>query len=267
MDQYEKVKDLQHIFIYSVWGRTGSTALQRILNSSKKVVIYGEPHYIIDLILETIYKLNNETLFGTHYQLLEEAVRSGRHDKFYANALGNRVNTQKTLAEAVATLLKTPPQAETQRCGYKEIRIKDIQILEYLKKLFPNSIILFVFREPADQWGSILQTINWWKYEIPNLKVFLQEYKRISDIYIEFAQKNNTSYFIRNSQLKSLENIAKLIELCNLKSFDKNLVDDKLTKTPNYSLSKEQEDKIYNSPAYKNYLKMKKISENFFQTL
>ena len=109
---YDKIKNNHHIFIYGVCGRCTSTALQRILNSSNEICIFGESWNINCLLLNTIQKLeerNNELWKEEKerdFDLLRKCFFNNKHDKFYANAYRNLDETINSLKTTFSNLCK-----------------------------------------------------------------------------------------------------------------------------------------------------------------
>ena len=54
---YESVKHERHVFIRAVCGRSSSTALQRLLNSTNEICIFGEPWGSVDGLVGAIDNL------------------------------------------------------------------------------------------------------------------------------------------------------------------------------------------------------------------
>lgn len=266
MKQSNNLQEKKNIFVYSVWGRTGSTALQRIMNSSREIVIYGEPHHLIDDIIEPIRIIDEErSLFEANYKAFEDALWNEKHDKFYPNALTNLDETKQLLINALATLLRPPADLEINRSGFKEMRIKSIQTLNYLTEIFPNSKTVFIFRNPLTQWNSVEKKKHWWDHEIsPHLKAFLEEYERIANIYLNFIENNEKAVFVEHNRIKSEKDIIKLFKFCDLHQFDASLIDDKVGRTQDFTVTDQQREEIMNSNAYTKYKEMKKLSDIFF---
>ena len=86
---YEQTKNNQHIFIFSVLGRTSSTALQRILNSSNQICISGEPKGIVDGQLKLISKLEErqKKFVSSSNERLKASFKANKHNLPYPHAL------------------------------------------------------------------------------------------------------------------------------------------------------------------------------------
>lgn len=263
---YRKIKDEQHVFIYCVAGRSSSTAFQRIINSSNTVWIWGEPHGMIDDAIALInhmktYRDNN--LVKQSLTQMYDSYTNNKHLSFYPNAIGNLDSTIDVLNSSLSNMLK-PWSTQLKRFGFKDIEIKNIQTLAYLKEIFPQSFIVFCFRDPLKQWLSVHELQEWWTYS-NELFLFLDEYYRISTIYLEFASNNSIPAFIENNDLRDHDKIEKIMEYLNIPKIDSELINVTVNSAKGAILSDADEETILNSNAYKNYLKMKNISESFYK--
>jgi hypothetical protein len=267
LSYYEKIKNEQHVFIYCVCGRSSSTAFQRIINSSNKVWIWGERHGLIDNIVSQINKmknLQNDDYIKYSLTQMYDSYKTNKHLSFYPNAIGNLDSTVKILNSSISNMLK-PWAIGLKRFGFKDIEITDIQTLTYLKDIFPQCFIVFCFRDPLKQWPSVNKLLKWWDYS-KDLNLFLNEYYRISNIYLEFSFKNNINALIENEDLKQSDKIEKIIDYLNIPEIDNALLNVTVDSANGAALTEFEKEAILNSNAYRNYLTMKKISETFYQS-
>lgn len=262
---YESVKGKEHVFLYSVAGRSSSTAFQRILNSSNKVWIWGEQNKLIDhtvFLINEMRKHNANERVKDSLSMLEVSFGQNKHLQFYPNAIGNLDSNIALISSSISNLLK--PKAEAiDRFGFKDIDPVSIKTIEYLKEIFPQSIFIFCFRDPMEQWPSVSK-LKWFPYS-GKLSLFLDEYIRISDIYLEYADKNGINPFVENIDLRNTEKIRKIIEYTRVAEIDYDLIDLTVHSANAYQLSNSDKKTILKSKAYKNYLKMKSLSYAFYQ--
>jgi len=262
---YETIKDNKHIFIYGVCGRSATTALQRILNSSGEVTIFGESWEVSDGLLGLIHTLSEKqderwvAIKNRGMLLLQESIKENRHDKFYANAYRPLDNTIFLLIEAFCEQYR--PLIDVSRIGFKEISVASIEVLQILQFLFSESVIIFLFRDPLEQFVSIRST-EWFDYS-HDLDMFLNQYKKFSRIYMDFAKDNKNAVLIENTDLEDIKQVKKLVEWTGLSGLDEELVGNILHSSRDYELDPSEEKTILESAAYRNYLKMKKQSKIF----
>lgn len=243
---FQNVKNNKHIFIYSVCGRSRSTFLQRIINSSNQAFILGEHHYLIDTLCNSIWTmmLINKAL-GINYEginlpnyswmrhiknsnkNLHLAVAENSHDKWYPNAMGEMTNSVKLVSIAIGELLR-PFIDGCDRFGFKEIRLNDINVLNVLKWIFPNAIFVFVFRRPDEQWASISQFSGHFDYS-HSLRKFSDEYKRLATFYIDFHNQNpHSCLFVNEKTLLNLDSLEAMLKQIDIDSFQKTLLKEKV---------------------------------------
>ena len=246
LSYYEKIKNEQHVFIYCVAGRSSSTAFQRIINSSNKVWVWGERHGMVDDTVELInhmktYRDNDFVKASlTH---MYDSFTSNKHLSFYPNAIGNLDSTINIINSSLSNMLK-PWAPALKRFGFKDIEVKNIHTLEYLKEIFPQSFFLYCFRNPLTQWPSVHKLEDWWPYG-KEVQAFLDEYYRLSNIYLDFASKTG-NIFIENNDLKNEDKVKKIIHHLNIPKIDYSLINVTVSSVKGSDLSKAEEDTILN---------------------
>lgn len=143
------------IFVFSVGWRSGSTALQRLLMSSKQAIIWGEPY-------------ESEGV----YQGMAEALRAAAHTPGDKNSFEKDLESVDSLADKwVATyvppiadlveahrafllrFLGNRPEYADLRWGMKTVRLTP-EYASYFKLLFPASDIIILMRNPYDAYAS-----------------------------------------------------------------------------------------------------------------
>jgi Sulfotransferase family len=246
----QSVKQGRHIFIYSVGGRSRSTFLQRIINSSKSVFVLGEHHYLIDNLCNSIWTmlLINKALglegagidlpshawmkhvkdSHTNFKL---AIAENAHDKWYPNAMGEMTTSIELASLAVGELLH-PFIEGYDRFGFKEIRLKSINTLKVLKWIFPNAVFLFVFRQPDDQWSSISRFSKSFEYS-QSLTKFSEEYLYLASSYISFYEQNpEACIFAGEETLLSPDAIESLLRKLDIHTYERSLLKEKVGSSP-----------------------------------
>lgn len=253
----------KHIFIFAVCGRSSSTALQRILNSSNEICIWGEQFNLIDDLMKIIHELDHflddENVYW-HVRILINSFRNEYHLKPYPTAIGNLFDFRSSLIDALIKNL-TVSDLGINRFGFKCIRLKKLMTLQVLSKIFPNSQFIFLFRNPVHQWPSV-NYLNWWDYAY-NLQDFLKEYQRISSIMLEYLNQNNRCILLENSEIKNENTLKKVLARIKINSVDQEVVDKTIFSAGNISPTCLKHKKIIkNHKAYTNYLTLKKRRSN-----
>lgn len=261
---YNSLKDNQHVFIYCVAGRSSSTALQRIINSSNKIWIWGERKGIIEHTLSLIDRMRligDSDVVKESLSKMYMSYETNQHDHFYPNAIGNIHSTIALLNASIANQLK-PWAPRVKRFGFKDININDIRTLKHLREIFPNCFFLFGFRNPCIQWNSV-KTVQWWEYS-KDLRLFLKEYERISSVYMDFSGKHNVGAFVESDDLWNWGKLKLLLRYINISEIDLNLLTKKVSTVADNEIMSEEIFTIQNSSAYQNYLTMKSLSESLY---
>jgi hypothetical protein len=191
-----------------------------------------------------------------------DSYQNNKHLKFYPNAIGNLDETIEIINSSISTILK-PWAKELKRFGFKDIEVNNIQTLDYLKEIFEQSLFTFCFRDPIKQWPSVRKA-GWWLYS-KDINSFLDEYYRLSNIYLEFAFKNSINAFIENTDLRDLSKIKTIISYLNIREIDTSIIDVTVSSANESHISEEEKSIILNSNAYPNYLKMRAISQSFYE--
>lgn len=245
----------ENIFIYGVCGRSSSTALQRILNSSDEVFIFGEHNLIIEKMIDCYFQIDSidHATHSKEWSKILECYKNKSHVSFYANATKDLREVQEEIKESIIKVL-TPP-TEHSRIGYKEINTKSQTSLLNLEKLFPESNFVFLFRDPLEQWGSVGFLKSFWDYS-KKVDLFLQEYERVASIYLNTPVKK--SFFIENTSLKDKDKVTGLLKKLNIDHFDETLVGKTISSTNKKKISLYEKARILSSKAFRLYQEMKK---------
>lgn len=170
------------IFILSFCWRTGSTLLQRSINSSGKALLWGEPHVLSDLsnTIRTLFKLSTDTAWARNQvtqdgwegswaptvqpeiSYIEEAARS-----FLFNAYG-----------------ASAKDAGASRWGFKEVRPDAASNAQLLRRLYPKAKIIFHYRDPFDTFKSVVKTDFYaqFKDEMQPMKVWNNNAVEVSEL-------------------------------------------------------------------------------------
>jgi hypothetical protein len=264
---YESIKDNKHIFIYSVCGRSSSTAFQRILNSSNEVCIFGESWGVNGMILSLIHTLKKKNSKAWPeaklYDLnkLKSCFDNNKHDVFYSNAFRSLDNLISEIISGFVNLFQ--PVNGTDRFGFKEVSV-GIETLDQLKEIFHNCFIIFSFRNPLRQWPSV-RNLGWFPYS-NDLELFLKEYKVSSDVYLNFSEGKKDPLFVEDSNLYHMGRVRHIINLLDISKFDEDLIGLKVSSNSNKGLTSEEKDIILRSEANNNYLRMVNLSNNLFRS-
>ncbi len=209
---------IKPVFVISA-GRSGSTLLQRYLNSSDDLLIWGEHDGFISGLSETYYR------FADHQYAQDLLVWGRKRSKLL---LGQRktlrgvdiqwtnnftLDDWKTVYRDLILRLLTIDVSPSLRWGFKEIRYGEREI-RLLKELFPEAQFIFLVRHPMDAIASMIaawfQPENVWKQEswrnktiLPELQDFIsQQCLRTIKVGNGILRYLDEGYLIKYEELK-----------------------------------------------------------------
>lgn len=147
------------IFIFSAGWRSGSTLIQRLVNSSGNALIWGEPYANSDYLgkLSESLRIFRTGLPPDNFFLdhLEKTDGIKTYDKWIAHLYPNPSNLREAHREFFRTLFAKPAfERGFSRWGFKETRY-EIDHAIYLKWLFSKAQFLFLYRNPYHVWRSL----------------------------------------------------------------------------------------------------------------
>lgn len=182
------------IFLLSAGWRSGSTLLQRLAMSDKRVLIWGEPYDECGAI-----------------QAMAGALRAFRPDWPPADYYYDGTPPEKLTGSWVANLFPAPDalwrahrayhdtlfaapatQAGALRWGLKEVRL-GIEHARYLQWLYPHARFVLLYRHPLEAYRSYCRYGRSWYDVFPDRPVFTPtafgaHWRRMMEGYVDGAQ-------------------------------------------------------------------------------
>ena len=198
------------IILICATGRSGSTTMQRIMNTMPNANICGENYGAINSLLE-FYRRIKKTTFkevpgklnpASYSEIIEKNVKPAWYNSYNFEEIVN--NIRKT----IISLFKNV--SESNIWGFKEIRYDsgDINYIRDFKELFPKTKVIIQIRENVAQQSKS----SWHKHN----KNAVQYLHNLNKELIHFY-KNNSSYcyltsFERMFDKQNLRNIFTFID-------------------------------------------------------
>ena len=147
---------MSQVFVFSACWRTGSTLLQRFLNTSEDLLIWGEPNFLMPL--NSSYIKSKGHFESVQWQ--KETVKKEGFKKAWSPVLCPDVDSLKDGYRAFfeTTYSKELADHGKTRWGFKEVRQNAYAHAVMMKELFPDSKIIFHYRNPYDVYESLLGT-------------------------------------------------------------------------------------------------------------
>lgn len=168
------------VFLLAGGGRTGSTLLQRLILSTRQVLVWGEHG---GMLLPNLRKLAAQA-----HSWIEEANGYRMLDEFKAdshNAWVPNLNPEPaSLRSASRAFLEQYLGASARKLGYARWGFKEIRYgaedVRMLQTLFPRASFVFLVRNPLSCLRSIKATQWYAKDHNASPVAFLEEWSRLS---------------------------------------------------------------------------------------
>jgi hypothetical protein len=184
---------IDFVVICSV-GRSGSTTIQRIINTIPNTNICGENNGAIINLLEFYYSIKHK-----HIKFYENK----KYDYFVTNKLKpcwyNSFDREEIILQLKLLINNLFMVEGSETIGFKEIRFdKDnIHLIHELREMFPSLKVIIHIREDIDK-----QSVSdWWKKEKES-KIIIND---LNNLLIDFHNKNKDFTF-----LSTFDNMFKL---------------------------------------------------------
>jgi hypothetical protein len=205
---------MDKIVLICATGRSGSTTMQRIINSVPNSNICGENFGAINSLLE-FYKRIKTTTFDYVPGHLRPASYEDIISKDAKPSWYNSYNFQQTVSMIkilIASLFKN--KEATNMWGFKEIRYDngDIKYLKEFKELFPQTKVIIQVR------GNIAaQSQSSWLKKDKNA---IQYLNALNNQFYNFYNHNKEwCYFTTFEKMFDMENIKKIFEFIDCSQY------------------------------------------------
>jgi hypothetical protein len=157
------------IFLLSS-GRSGSTLLQRVLNSYDDVIIWGEHRGILAPMADAYFQLLEHPWNKTFMPSLSRSEmppwsevlewKDGTQWQAWLNWV-SPADIDRCFRGFVESMFHHPDQPATMTWGFKEIRYGGHdRVIEFLSRLFPEATFVFLARNGLNTVESQLRTFN-----------------------------------------------------------------------------------------------------------
>lgn len=182
------------IFLLSAGWRSGSTLLQRLIMSDKRVLIWGEPYDEcgpIQAMADTFKAFRPGWPPADYYY--DGTPPDQLSGKWVANLFPAPAALWQAHRQFHDALFDAPAtQAGAARWGIKEVRL-GIEHARYLRWLYPNARFVLLYRNPLDAYRSYCRYGRSWYNIFPNQPVFTPtafgaHWRRMIEGYLEGAE-------------------------------------------------------------------------------
>ena len=221
--------------IASVW-RTGSTLTQRLIVSSKDILMWGEP-FADSSIIQNLHAttkpfLDAQTRFAwphftpTRMNIEKDKWLEGMAIQWIANMYPDIAELKNSYRSMLDRLFFASAKKENfNRFGIKFVRLT-VEQVQFLQWIYPDARIVFLTRNPYDAWNSY-SGCNW-TYSYPNIKVskivpFIKIWEKNTTDFLGF-QHPNSMFFRYEDVVNSSDIREKLRSHCLLESIDEDIL-------------------------------------------
>lgn len=193
-------------------GRSGSTTLQRILNTIENSNICGENYGAINSLLLYYKKLKQTTFIQvpgrknpvSYQDLVDYGVKPAWYNSYNLDEL------QRQIKEMIISMFKK--SIETNVWGFKEIRYENnnIELIQEFKELFPQTRVIIQIREDVNK-----QSQSSWFKKDPNAKKYL--IKTNNEFYKFYEKHKDYCYFTSFEKMFDMKNMENIFEFIDCK--------------------------------------------------
>ena len=203
-------------------GRSGSTTMQRIINTIPGSNICGENYGAINSILDFYNKLHatSRDYVPGHYNpaSYEDIVSKNVKPAWYNSYKIKEMEDQ--IRNTIITMFKNKP--ETNLWGFKEIRYDNnkIHLIKFFKKLFPQTKVIIQIRG-----NTHAQSKSGWYKDDKNASAYLN--KMNQELFDFYNQNKDWCYFTTFENMfdrNNLQNIFSFID-CREKYDEKKITE------------------------------------------
>ena len=195
------------IVLICATGRSGSTTMQRIVNTIPNSNICGENYGAINSLLEFYRRIKKSTtvqipgrLHPIQYnEIIAKNIKPSWYNSYEYQQIVQSIRT------TIIEMFKNNPN--TNVWGFKEIRYDsgDINYITDFKELFPQTKVIIQIRENIQQ-----QTKSGWFKNDKNAMSFLQQTNKE---LIDFARKNKAwCYLTSFERMFNKENLKQMFD-------------------------------------------------------
>lgn len=144
------------VFIFSASWRTGSTLLQRLLNTTDELLIWGEPQFLIPA--RRMFDLATKS-FSEAQWMRDQAEEEPLHQMWAPTICPSPDSIVPAFKGLFDQLYNEPSLAKGfGRWGFKEVRNFGLENAIFFRAIYPDAKIVFHYRHPFDAYASLKRT-------------------------------------------------------------------------------------------------------------
>lgn len=204
------------IMISASTHRSGSTLLQRIMNSRPGTLIWGEH----DGCLINFYKIYNNAMKYTEFGDREEYFSKDKDpNTWIATMTPSAGFAKQAILNSIKAFFETlyAEHAEGHDIiGFKEVRYGPDEI-RIFRECYPDAKIILLVRNPINVWKSAIKTF-WYEEQEGDILNFASKWNKLSRFYYRYSKEDKNTFLFRYEDIISREphTIIQLLDIAQL---------------------------------------------------
>ncbi|MEP6389975.1 MAG: sulfotransferase [Halioglobus sp.] len=144
------------VFVFSSSWRTGSTLLQRLLNTTEELLVWGEPQFLMPV--RRMFNAANRN-FSESQWMRDQAKEEKIHELWAPTICPDTKYVVPAFRNFFDSLYGEPSFAQGYtRWGFKEVRDHALENAIMLRGFYPDAKIVFHYRHPFAAYASLKET-------------------------------------------------------------------------------------------------------------
>jgi energy-coupling factor transporter ATP-binding protein EcfA2 len=188
--------DDEPLFVFSAGWRSGSTLLQRLVVSSDRYLLWGEPYHSCDLVRRLAESLLPFASGWPPREYLYDWISASTDGDLPSHFIANLYPPVPALVEAhrqaLRSFLAPPPDHPDVGWGMKEVRLSGEHAL-YLRMLFPKAKFIFLVRNPVDAYSSYRERPRWFdrwpREQIRTPHAYGRMWSRLAESFLDYGDE------------------------------------------------------------------------------
>lgn len=144
------------VFVFSASWRTGSTLLQRLLNTTEELLVWGEPQFLLPARL--MFNTANQHFVESQW-MRDQSEKEKLHELWAPTICPDPKYVVPAFQDLFDKLYGKPSVDQGRaRWGFKEVRDHALENAVMLRRIYPDAKIVFHYRHPFAAYASLKET-------------------------------------------------------------------------------------------------------------